>query len=54
MKRNRPERGSQRAGTHWFYNNWDFNVIAHLIAPKLAPHRHFTNERSRTQFAMIE
>ncbi|HVT45984.1 MAG TPA: serine hydrolase [Thermoanaerobaculia bacterium] len=31
MKRNRPDRGSHRAGEHWFYNNWDFNVIAHLI-----------------------
>lgn len=22
----RPERGSHSPGTHWFYNNWDFNV----------------------------
>jgi CubicO group peptidase (beta-lactamase class C family) len=22
----RPERGSHPPGTHWFYNNWDFNV----------------------------
>ena len=22
----RPVRGSHRPGTHWFYNNWDFNV----------------------------
>jgi CubicO group peptidase (beta-lactamase class C family) len=22
----RPERGSHAPGTHWFYNNWDFNV----------------------------
>ena len=24
--RRRPERGSHPPGTHWFYNNWDFNV----------------------------
>ncbi len=23
---NRPERGAHAPGTHWFYNNWDFNV----------------------------
>jgi CubicO group peptidase (beta-lactamase class C family) len=22
----RPRRGSHPPGTHWFYNNWDFNV----------------------------
>ena len=31
MKRNRPERGAHAPGEHWFYNNWDFNVVAHLI-----------------------
>lgn len=34
MKRNRPERGSHRPGEQWFYNNWDFNLVAHLIAAK--------------------
>jgi CubicO group peptidase (beta-lactamase class C family) len=24
--RRRPERGSHPPGTHWFYNNWDFNI----------------------------
>jgi CubicO group peptidase (beta-lactamase class C family) len=24
--RDRPTRGSHAPGTHWFYNNWDFNV----------------------------
>ena len=24
--RRRPNRGSHSPGTHWFYNNWDFNV----------------------------
>lgn len=24
----RPERGSHPPGTHWFYNNWDFNALA--------------------------
>jgi len=31
MRRGRPERGSHRPGEHWFYNNWDFNVLAHLV-----------------------
>lgn len=31
MKRSRPERGSRSPGEHWFYNNWDFNLVAHLI-----------------------
>jgi CubicO group peptidase (beta-lactamase class C family) len=26
MKKLKPERYSERAGTHWYYNNWDFNV----------------------------
>jgi CubicO group peptidase (beta-lactamase class C family) len=28
MKNNRPARGSQAPGTHWWYNNWDFNTAA--------------------------
>lgn len=27
MKDARPERGSHEPGTHWYYNNWDFNVL---------------------------
>ncbi|MEP3112560.1 serine hydrolase [Nisaea sp.] len=27
MKRGRPERGSHAPGTHWYYNNWDFNAL---------------------------
>jgi CubicO group peptidase (beta-lactamase class C family) len=27
----RPERGSHPPGTHWFYNNWDFNLSAVLL-----------------------
>ena len=27
MKVNRPERGSYAPGTHWWYNNWDFNAL---------------------------
>lgn len=27
MKRRKPERHSHAAGTHWYYNNWDFNVL---------------------------
>jgi CubicO group peptidase (beta-lactamase class C family) len=26
MKSLKPPRHSERAGTHWYYNNWDFNV----------------------------
>ncbi len=26
MKALKPPRHSERAGTHWYYNNWDFNV----------------------------
>jgi hypothetical protein len=32
MKRERPARGSHPRGTFWFYNNWDFNTAAHLVA----------------------
>lgn len=27
----RPERGSHPPGSHWFYNNWDFNLSAVLL-----------------------
>ena len=27
MRDARPERGSHGPGTHWYYNNWDFNVL---------------------------
>lgn len=27
IKATRPRRGSHRPGTHWFYNNWDYNVL---------------------------
>lgn len=27
----RPERGSHPPGTHWFYNNWDFNALGTLF-----------------------
>ncbi len=29
--RGRPARGSHRPGTHWFYNNWDFNVLGAIL-----------------------
>lgn len=34
MKKLKPERHTQRAGTHWYYNNYDFN-IAGTIYEKL-------------------
>ncbi len=27
MKTKRPKRGGHKPGTHWFYNNWDFNAL---------------------------
>jgi CubicO group peptidase (beta-lactamase class C family) len=27
----RPKRGAHAPGTHWFYNNWDFNVAGALL-----------------------
>ena len=26
QEKGRPARGSHSPGTHWFYNNWDFNI----------------------------
>lgn len=31
MKSKKPERYSVRAGTHWYYNNWDFNVLGYIF-----------------------
>ncbi|MBW3564888.1 MAG: serine hydrolase [Acidobacteria bacterium] len=31
QEKGRPERGSHLPGTHWFYNNWDFNVAGVLL-----------------------
>ncbi len=31
MRRQRPERGSQSPGTHWYYNNWDFNALTTIF-----------------------
>jgi len=30
MEKNLPERGSFKPGQHWFYNNWDFNVMGYI------------------------
>ncbi len=29
-KEKRPARGSHLPGTHWYYNNWDFNVLGEI------------------------
>ncbi len=34
MKERRPERGSYNPGTHWYYNNWDFNTLATIYNNK--------------------
>ncbi|OJJ14495.1 hypothetical protein BKI52_42715 [marine bacterium AO1-C] len=31
MMKNRPKRGSHKPGTHWFYNNWDFNALTTIF-----------------------
>ncbi|MCK5056792.1 MAG: serine hydrolase [Candidatus Aminicenantes bacterium] len=31
MKALKPERYSQKPGTHWYYNNWDFNVLCTIF-----------------------
>ena len=31
MKKARPERGSHEPGTFWYYNNWDFNTLCHIL-----------------------
>ncbi|WP_018126320.1 serine hydrolase domain-containing protein [Balneola vulgaris] len=31
MKDLKPERFTQRPGTHWYYNNWDFNVAGTIF-----------------------
>lgn len=30
MRLQRPARGSQQPGTHFFYNNWDFDVLGSI------------------------
>lgn len=34
MKRAMPERGGHRPGSHYYYNNWDFNVLGHILELK--------------------
>jgi CubicO group peptidase (beta-lactamase class C family) len=34
MKKKRPKRGSHPPGTHWYYNNWDFNVLGTIFENK--------------------
>jgi CubicO group peptidase (beta-lactamase class C family) len=34
MKRDRPSRGVFRPGEHWYYNNWDFNVLGTIFELK--------------------
>ena len=31
MKKLKPARHSEKAGTHWYYNNWDFNVLGAIF-----------------------
>lgn len=31
MLRNRPERGTHEPGEHYYYNNWDFNVLGAIL-----------------------
>lgn len=34
MKDKKPERHTMKAGTHWYYNNWDFNVLGTIFEEK--------------------
>ena len=34
MKESRPQRGSHKPGSHWYYNNWDFNTLATIYNHK--------------------
>ncbi|MFO8234089.1 MAG: serine hydrolase [Bacteroidales bacterium] len=34
MKDRKPERHTMEAGTHWYYNNWDFNVLGTIFQEK--------------------
>ena len=38
-KDSRPARGSHMPGTHWYYNNWDFNVLATIFNHTSSPQR---------------
>ncbi len=31
MKARRPERGTYKPNTFWYYNNWDFNTLCHIL-----------------------
>jgi CubicO group peptidase (beta-lactamase class C family) len=31
MRDDRPARGSHKPGTHWYYNNWDFNALGTIF-----------------------
>lgn len=31
MRNTRPQRGTRAPGTHWYYNNWDFNVLGTIF-----------------------
>jgi CubicO group peptidase (beta-lactamase class C family) len=31
MKSKRPKRGSHSPGSHWYYNNWDFNTLGSIF-----------------------
>ncbi|WP_224484838.1 serine hydrolase domain-containing protein [Robertkochia aurantiaca] len=31
MLRNMPEKGSHEPGTYYYYNNWDFNTLGHIL-----------------------
>lgn len=34
MLRDRPERGTRKPGEYYYYNNWDFNVLGHILESK--------------------
>jgi len=44
MRERKPERGSHAPGTHWYYNNWDFNALGTI----------FTEYTGKTVFEAFE
>ncbi len=34
----KPERGSHKPGTHWYYNNWDFNALLTIFEQETGTH----------------
>lgn len=45
MREKRPERGNYLPGTHWYYNNWDFNALGAILSRITGEDLFFTLEQ---------